>query len=84
MLTRLEWRAYVQGGQYAFLFWDHATAATRVPTPVGDHVQVLNRDGYGVGLSLAASAGRVGVTYGVSSGLGPLSGKLHIQVMAPF
>lgn len=83
-LTRLEWRAYVPGGQYAFLFWDHATAATRVPTPVGDHVQVLNRDGYGVGLSLAASAGRVGVTYGVASGLGPLSGKLHIQVMAPF
>lgn len=83
-LTRLEWRAYLPGGQYAFLFWDHAIAATRLPTLTGDRVQLLNRDGYGAGLSLAASAGRVGVTYGVASGLGPLSGKLHIQVMAPF
>ena len=84
VLTRLEWRATVPGGQYAFLFWDHATAATRRTVLAGERLQLLNRDGYGAGLSLAASAGRVGVTYGIASGLSPQSGKLHIQVMAPF
>jgi hemolysin activation/secretion protein len=83
-LSRLEWRAFVAGGQYAFLFWDHATAATRLPTPTGDRQQLLNLDGYGAGLSLAASAGRVGVTYGVAAGSGPLEGKLHIQILTPF
>ena len=83
-LTRLEWRAFVPGGQYAFLFWDHATAGTRLPTPAGDRLQILHRDGLGAGLSLAASAGRVNVTYGVASGNGPLEGKLHLQVLAPF
>ena len=83
-LTRLEWRAFVPGGQYAFLFWDHASAATRLATPGGDRLQFLNREGYGAGLSLAASAGRVNVTYGVASGNGPLEGKLHLQVLAPF
>lgn len=84
VLTRLEWRAFVPGGQYAFLFWDHATAGTRLETATGSRVQLLHRDGYGAGLSLAASAGRVNVTYGVASGNGPLEGKLHLQVLAPF
>ena len=84
VLSKLEWRVFLPGGQYAFLFWDHATAGTRLPTPTGDRLQVLDRDGYGAGLSLAASAGRVGVTYGVASGSGPLDGKLHLQVLAPF
>jgi len=63
---------------------DHASAATRLATPGGDRLQFLNREGYGAGLSLAASAGRVNVTYGVASGNGPLEGKLHLQVLAPF
>jgi translocation and assembly module TamA len=83
-LARLEARAFLPGAQYAFLFWDHAAAATRLPTATGDRLQILERDGFGAGLSLAASAGRVGVTYGVASGNGPLEGKLHIQILAPF
>ncbi len=83
-LTRLEWRTFLPAGQYAFVFWDHASAATRLPTAVGDRLQLLQRDGYGAGLSLAASAGRVGVTYGVASGSGPLEGKLHLQILTPF
>jgi len=83
-LSRFEWRAFLGGGQYAFLFWDHAAMATRLAAGTADRLQVLQKDGYGAGLSLTASAGRVAVTYGVASGSGPLAGKLHLQVLTPF
>lgn len=83
-LSRLEWRWFLPARQHAFVFWDHATAWTRLETPLGTRPQLLQRDGYGIGLSLAASSGTIGVTYGVGVGNGPLEGKLHLQLISPF
>ncbi len=83
-LSRLEWRWFLPARQYAFLFWDHAIAGTRLVQPDGLHLSVLQRDGFGFGLALAASAGRVGLTYGVAPGSGFLQGKVHLQLVSPF
>ena len=60
------------------------TIATRLPLPVGDRLHVIDRSGYGFGLSIAASTGRVGLTYGLAPGRGPLEGKIHLRLVSPF
>ena len=85
-LSRLEWRWFLGGaGQRAFLFWDHAWMATRLPLPAGgDRFQQLHRDGLGFGLRLEAAGGLVGVDYGLEPGRAPLEGKIHLRLVSTF
>ena len=84
-LSRLEWRWFPGGSDaFAFLFWDHAAAATRLEIPGGDRLQRLQRDGLGFGLSLETGTGRVRVDYGLAPGNSPLDGKIHLQIVSAF
>jgi outer membrane protein assembly factor BamA len=85
-LSRLEWRWFLgQGGQRAFLFWDHAAMGTRLALPQGgDRLVVLQRDGVGFGLRLETAGGLVGVDYGLEPGRPPLEGKIHLQLVSTF
>jgi outer membrane protein assembly factor BamA len=85
-LSRLEWRWFLgPRGQRAFLFWDHASMATRLVVPEGgDRLEVLHRDGLGFGLRLEAAGGLVGVDYGLEPGRPPLEGKIHLQLVSTF
>ena len=85
-LSRLEWRRFLgPGGQRAFLFWDHAEMGTRLALPQGgDRLDVMHRDGVGVGLRLMAAGGLVGVDYGLEPGRPPLEGKVHLQLVSTF
>ena len=85
-LTRLEWgRVLGGGGQWAYLFWDHAWMGTRVATASGgDEMQNLSKDGLGFGLRLAAAASWVGLDYGLEPGRSPLEGKLHLRLISQF
>jgi len=86
VVTRLEWRWFFgEGAPRAFVFWDHGWMATREPTlPVGDRLDVLHRDGYGVGLRLEAAGGIVGIDYGLEAGRAPLDGKIHLRLVSTF
>jgi outer membrane protein assembly factor BamA len=85
-LSRLEWRRYLgPGAQRAFLFWDHAWMSTRLALPAGgDLLQVLNRDGVGVGLRVRAAGGLLGIEYGLEPGRPALEGKIHLQLISEF
>jgi len=85
-LARLEWRWFLgDGGQRAFLFWDHAAMGTRLARPEGgDRLEVLERDGLGFGLRLETAGGLVGVDYGLEPGRPPLEGKIHLQLISTF
>ena len=84
VLSSLEWRWFLgPRGQRAFLFWDHASMATRLVVPEGgDRLEVLHRDGLGFGLRLEAAGGLVGVDYGLEPGRPPLEGKIHLQLVS--
>ena len=86
VLSRLEWRWFLgPRGQRAFLFWDHATMATRVAQPDGGApLAVANREGVGFGLRLEAAGGLVGVDYGLEPGRPPLEGKIHLRLVSTF
>jgi len=83
-LSRAEWRWFLPARQYAFVFWDHAAMATRLPDPDGTRLQVLARDGYGVGLALGTASGRLGLMYGLAPGRSPMMGKIHLRLVSPF
>ncbi|HET7224122.1 MAG TPA: hypothetical protein VFK69_00305 [Candidatus Eisenbacteria bacterium] len=85
-LSRFEWGWYLgAGAERAFLFWDHAWMATRLPLESGgDRLQSLNQDGLGVGLTLPAAGGLVGLDYGLAPGRGFLEGKIHLQLVSTF
>ncbi len=83
-LSRLEWRWFLPARQYAFLFWDHAEATTRVATLTGDRLDARHQDGIGFGVSLAASSGRLALTYGLAPGRGASEGKVHVRLISPF
>ncbi|MBI1798668.1 MAG: BamA/TamA family outer membrane protein [Candidatus Eisenbacteria bacterium] len=85
-LTRLEWGRFLgEGGQRAFLFWDHAWMATRVEAADGsDHEERIARDGFGFGLRVAAAGGLAGVDYGLAAGRPPLEGKIHVRLVSQF
>jgi outer membrane protein assembly factor BamA len=85
-LSRLEWRWFLgEGGERVFLFWDHALMGTRLARPAGgDRMEILDRDGIGFGLRLAAAGGTVGVDYGLEPGRAPLDGKIHLRLISAF
>ena len=83
-LSRAEWRWFLPARQYAFVFWDHAAMATRLPDLDGARLQVLGRDGYGVGLALGTSSGRLGLMYGLAPGRSPMMGEDHLRLVSPF
>jgi outer membrane protein assembly factor BamA len=85
-LVRLEWRRFLgEGGERAFLFWDHAIMGTREALPAGgDRMRALHRDGIGFGLRLDAAGGTVGVDYGLEPGRAPLDGKIHLRLVSAF
>ena len=84
-LARAEVRRFLDDrGAFAFLFWDHALAQTRLAVDGGDRVERTNRDGYGFGVQLAAGVGRVGLTYGVAAGRPPFEGRIHLQLVTGF
>uniref|UniRef100_A0A832I9J8 Bacterial surface antigen (D15) domain-containing protein n=1 Tax=Eiseniibacteriota bacterium TaxID=2212470 RepID=A0A832I9J8_UNCEI len=87
VLTRLEWSLFLapQGGARAFAFWDHLWSGTRLPlADGGDRLEVLHRDGFGVGLRLETAGGVVGVDYGLAPGAGPLDGRVHLRLVSAF
>jgi translocation and assembly module TamA len=85
-LARIEWGRYLgPGGQWAFLFWDHAWMATRIPVAAGgDAMNYESRDGFGFGLRLAAGGGLAGIDYGLAAGRPPLEGKIHVRLVTQF
>jgi outer membrane protein assembly factor BamA len=85
-LSRLEWRWFLgTEGQRVFMFWDHASMATRVEAETGGlHMDVMQRDGYGAGLRLETRGGLIGVDYGLAAGRPPLEGKIHLQLVSTF
>ena len=84
-LTRLEWgRTLAGGGQWAYLFWDHAWTGTRLPTATGDTFQQQSKDGLGFGLQIEAAGGWIGLDYGLAPGLAPLEGKIHVKLLSQF
>lgn len=86
VLTRLEWNRFVgERGQRAFLFWDHASMATRyAPDFASRYTDVEHRDGYGVGLRLEAAGGLIGVDFGLPAGGGFIDGRVHLQLVTTF
>jgi translocation and assembly module TamA len=85
-LARIEWGRYLgPGGQWAYLFWDHAWMATRIPLASGgDTMDDESRDGFGFGLRLAAGGGLAGIDYGLAAGRPPLEGKIHVRLVTQF
>ncbi len=85
-LARLEYRWFLGAhGQRTFVFWDHAMMSTREALPQGgDHIEQLQRDGFGFGLRLETAGGLVGVDYGLEPGRPPLEGKIHLQIVSTF
>jgi outer membrane protein assembly factor BamA len=84
-LARAEWRRFLDDAStFAFLFWDHAMAQTRVEDGAGGRLEMLDRDGYGAGVQLATGVGRVGLTYGVAAGRPPFEGRIHLRLVTAF
>jgi outer membrane protein assembly factor BamA len=85
-LSRLEWRWFMgPSGQRVFLFWDHAWMQTREPlADGGDRMSTLERDGFGFGLRVEAAGSLAGIDYGLSPGLSPLEGRIHLRLISAF
>jgi len=85
-LSRLEWgRVLGGGGQWVYLFWDHASMATRVALEAGaTRLDRDSKDGVGFGLRLETAGGWVGLDYGLAPGLTPLEGKIHVRLISRF
>jgi len=84
-LSRFEGRWFAgAGAQHLALFWDHAWMLSRLASPGGTRLEVLQRDGIGFGLRFESPAGRIGVDYGVEAGRPPAEGKLHLQLVSSF
>ncbi|MGH3054271.1 MAG: BamA/TamA family outer membrane protein, partial [Gaiellaceae bacterium] len=85
-LSRLEWGRYLgEGGQRAYLFWDHAWTSTRLQRPDGSQpLELTSHDGIGFGLRVETAGGLIGLDYGLEPGRAPLEGKLHLQLVSQF
>ena len=85
-LARMEWRWFLGfPGQRAVLFWDHAHMETRLALPAGgDRQDVVEADGFGVGLRMPAAGGDVDIDYGIAPGHGVLEGKIHLRLVTVF
>jgi len=85
-LSRLEWGRYLgEGGQRAYLFWDHAWTSTRDQLADGSQpLEIASHDGIGFGLRVESAGGLIGLDYGLEPGRPPLEGKLHLQLVTQF
>jgi len=81
---RNEYRFMLGLRNYLFLFYDYGYIKREAALASGEPGSVLNRSGYGGGITLETGLGLLGVSYALGEGDSFSSGKIHFGIISSF